>query len=58
MPLVLVTPDHLAPGDEVDRLLREAGCTTRHHPLRGPRTEDDLVAALDGVVGALSRTSR
>ena len=52
-PLVLVTPDHLAPGDEVDHLLRQAGCTTRHRPLRGPRTEDDLVAALDGVAGAL-----
>lgn len=51
--LVLVTPDHLVPGDEVDRLLREAGCATRHRPLRGPRTEDDLVAALDGVAGAL-----
>lgn len=52
-PLVLVTPDHLAPGDEVDRLLQEAGCTTRHRAMRGPRTEDDLVAALDGVTGAL-----
>jgi D-3-phosphoglycerate dehydrogenase/(S)-sulfolactate dehydrogenase len=52
-PLVLVTPDHLAPDDEVDRLLRQAGCSTRHRPLRGLRTEDDLVAALDGVAGAL-----
>ena len=50
---MLVTPDHLTPGDEVDRLLRQAGCTTRHRPLRGHRSEDDLVAALDGVAGAL-----
>ena len=50
---VLVTTDHLEPGDEVDLLLREAGHGTRHRPLRGPRTEDDLVSALDGAVGAL-----
>ena len=50
---VLVTTDHLVPGDEVDLLLREAGYVTRHRPLVGARTEEDLVAALDGVVGAL-----
>ncbi|SHG17912.1 NAD(P)-dependent oxidoreductase [Geodermatophilus nigrescens] len=50
---VLVTTDHLVPGDEVDVLLREAGWSTRHRPLRGARTEDDLVAALDGAAGAL-----
>ncbi|MGY1804429.1 phosphoglycerate dehydrogenase [Blastococcus sp. SYSU D00922] len=52
-PLVLVTTDYLEPGDDVDLLLRSAGFTTRHRPLRGPRTEADLLAALDGVVGAL-----
>ena len=50
---VLVTTDYLEPGDEVDLLLRGAGYATRHRPLRGPRTEDDLVSALDGAVGAL-----
>ncbi len=50
---VLITTDHLSPGDEVDVLLVEAGYVTRHRPLRGVRTEDDLVAALDGAVGAL-----
>ncbi|XRQ08928.1 phosphoglycerate dehydrogenase [Actinomadura welshii] len=52
-PTVLVTTDYLAPGDEVDRLLRDAGYATRHRPLRGARDRDDLVAALDGAVGAL-----
>ncbi|SDF05107.1 D-3-phosphoglycerate dehydrogenase [Blastococcus aurantiacus] len=50
---VLITTDHLVPGDEVDLLLRDAGYATRHRPLRGARTEDDLVTALDGAVGAL-----
>ena len=50
---VLVTTDHLPPPDEVDLLLRGAGHATRHRPLRGPRTEEELVVALDGAVGAL-----
>ncbi|QFG22466.1 phosphoglycerate dehydrogenase [Actinomadura sp. WMMB 499] len=52
-PTVLVTTDYLAPGDEVDRLLHGAGLRTRHRPLRGTREPADLVAALDGAVGAL-----
>lgn len=50
---VLVTTDHLVPGDEVDLLLRAAGCATRHLPLRGGRDPDELRAALAGVEGAL-----
>ncbi|MGY2129479.1 phosphoglycerate dehydrogenase [Blastococcus sp. SYSU DS0617] len=50
---VLITTDYLVPGDEVDLLLRRAGYGTRHRPLRGTRTPDDLVAALEGAIGAL-----
>lgn len=50
---VLVTTDYLTPGDEVDLLLREAGLTTRHHPLRGVRDPGELVAVLAGCAGAL-----
>ena len=50
---VLVTTDHLVPGDEVDRLLRAAGWSTRHAPLRGPRPPGELAAALAGAEGAL-----
>ncbi|MGI5286243.1 phosphoglycerate dehydrogenase [Nonomuraea polychroma] len=50
---VLITTDYLAPGDEVDLFLREAGFATRHRPLRGPRGRDELIAILDGAEGAL-----
>lgn len=53
MTTVLVTTDYLSPGDEVDDLLRAAGLTTRHHPLRGARDPGDLVAILAGCAGAL-----
>ncbi|WP_436756692.1 phosphoglycerate dehydrogenase [Streptosporangium sp. V21-05] len=53
LPTVLVTVDYLAPGDEVDGLLRDAGLATRHRPLRGARERDELVAILDGCEGAL-----
>ncbi|RBY85833.1 NAD(P)-dependent oxidoreductase [Blastococcus sp. TF02A-26] len=52
-PTVLVTTDYLQPGDEVDQILRAAGYATRHRPLRGRRDPEDLVAALEGAVGAL-----
>ena len=55
---VLVTTDYLVPGDEVDQLLRGAGFTTRHAPLRGPRATGELVAALRGVSGALIANER
>ncbi|TKK85211.1 hydroxyacid dehydrogenase [Herbidospora galbida] len=51
--IVLVTTDYLAPGDEVDDLLRAAGLITRHHPLRGAREPGELVAILAGCAGAL-----
>ena len=53
MTTVLITTDYLVPGDEVDRYLTGHGFTTRHAPLRGPRRPGELVAALDGVAGAL-----
>jgi phosphoglycerate dehydrogenase-like enzyme len=53
MPTVLITTDYLAPGDEVDAYLTGLGWTTRHDPMRGPRSAEQLVAALDGAEGAL-----
>ncbi|NUT10359.1 MAG: hypothetical protein HOQ38_07760, partial [Nonomuraea sp.] len=50
---VVVTTDYLVPGDEADLFLRQEGFVTRHHPLRGPRGHDELVAILDGAEGAL-----
>lgn len=52
-PPVLITTDHLVPGDEVDVLLRGGGCAPRHLPLRGVRHPAELAAALAGVEGAL-----
>lgn len=53
MPTILITTDHLAPGDEVDDYLTGLGFTTRHDPMRGQRTAGQLVTALAGVTGAL-----
>jgi phosphoglycerate dehydrogenase-like enzyme len=53
MPTILITTDYLAPGDEVDTYLTGQGFTTRHDPLRGPRSAAELIAALAGVDGAL-----
>ena len=53
MPTVLITTDYLVPGDEVDTYLTGLGCTTRHDPLRGARSPEQLVAVLAGVEGAL-----
>ncbi|MEE1939788.1 phosphoglycerate dehydrogenase [Streptomyces sp. TRM 70361] len=53
MPRILITTDYLRPGDEVDRYLREHGHTTVHAPLTGRRDPAELVAALDGIDGAL-----
>jgi phosphoglycerate dehydrogenase-like enzyme len=53
MPAVLITTDYLTPGDEVDAYLTGLGFTTRHDPLRGRRRQEQLIAALDGVEGAL-----
>nr|WP_221375263.1 NAD(P)-dependent oxidoreductase [Actinoplanes polyasparticus] len=53
MPTILITTDYLTPGDEVDAYLTGLGFTTRHDPLRGKRSAAGLIAALDGVEGAL-----
>ncbi|PJE94399.1 hydroxyacid dehydrogenase [Streptomyces carminius] len=53
MPRILITTDYLRPGDEVDRYLRKHGHTTVHAPLTGRRDPAELVAALDGIEGAL-----
>ncbi|WP_033344656.1 NAD(P)-dependent oxidoreductase [Catenuloplanes japonicus] len=53
MPVILITTDYLTPGDEVDEYLTGQGFTTRHDPMRGPRTAEALIAALDGAEGAL-----
>ncbi|GIM92022.1 NAD(P)-dependent oxidoreductase [Paractinoplanes toevensis] len=53
MPTLLITTDYLVPGDEVDTYLTGLGHTTRHDPMRGRRDPAQLVAALDGVDGAL-----
>jgi D-3-phosphoglycerate dehydrogenase/(S)-sulfolactate dehydrogenase len=50
---VLITTDYLRPGDEVDELLRSAGHETVHLPMRGKRDPEELVAALQGIEGAL-----
>jgi D-3-phosphoglycerate dehydrogenase len=52
---VLITSVFLQPGDEVDKLLRNAGFDTVHAPLTGARSEAelrDLVSDVDGVVAA------
>jgi phosphoglycerate dehydrogenase-like enzyme len=53
VPRVLITTDYLRPGDDVDRLLREAGLETVHLPMTGRRDPAELVAALQGVDAAL-----
>lgn len=50
---VLITTDYLAPGDDVDLILSDAGHDTIHRPMRGPRTPAELVAILDGIDAAL-----
>lgn len=52
---VLITSVFLHPGDEVDRLLRNAGFHTVHAPLTRARSEDELrelLTEVDGVVAA------
>ncbi|GGW95798.1 glyoxylate reductase [Streptomyces malachitofuscus] len=53
MPRILITTDYLRPGDEVDQYLRKHGHTTVHAPMTGRRDPEELVAALDGIDGAL-----
>ncbi|MFG1926925.1 phosphoglycerate dehydrogenase [Cryptosporangium sp. NPDC048952] len=53
MARILVTTDYLRPGDAVDVYLREHGHETVHEPMTKRRTEEELVALLDGIEGAL-----
>lgn len=53
MPRILITTDYLRPGDEADRYLRKHGHTTVHAPMTGRRDPAQLVAALEGIEGAL-----
>jgi D-3-phosphoglycerate dehydrogenase/(S)-sulfolactate dehydrogenase len=53
MSRILITTDYLRPGDAVDGYLRDAGHETVHRPLTGRRDPDELVAALEGIDGAL-----
>jgi phosphoglycerate dehydrogenase-like enzyme len=52
-PRVLITSIFLKPGDAVDRRLREAGYDPTYHPLAGKRTEEELIALLQGIDGAI-----
>jgi D-3-phosphoglycerate dehydrogenase/(S)-sulfolactate dehydrogenase len=53
-PRVLITSIFLRPGDQVDRRLREAGFEPVYHPLTGRRTEEELIALLQGIDGAIA----
>lgn len=55
---VLVTPQFLTPGDEVDRWLYEQGCETVHAPYRGPRDPDELVELFRDVDAAIIASDR
>ncbi|KQR18738.1 phosphoglycerate dehydrogenase [Deinococcus sp. Leaf326] len=50
---ILVTSIFLHPGGEVDALLRSEGFEPVYAPALQKRTEDDLLALLDGVSGAI-----
>ncbi len=52
-PRILITSIFLQPGDAVDRRLREAGFETMHRPLTAKRSEEELIALLQGVDGAI-----
>lgn len=50
---VLITTAFLAPGDEVDRLLRDAGLTTRHEPALDaldPGARDALLSGVRAII--------
>jgi phosphoglycerate dehydrogenase-like enzyme len=52
MARILITTDYSTPGDEADLILTQAGHTTQHRLLKG-LTADEIVAALDGIDGAI-----
>lgn len=53
---VLITTAFLEPGDEVDRMLREAGLTTRHEPELALLDADDRAGALAGARAIIAGT--
>lgn len=57
-PRVLVTSTLVKPQDEADRLLLEAGIETVFHPPQGTHTEEQLIALLQGVEGAVTGQDR
>ncbi len=50
----LITLDFVHPGDEVDRLLEEAGIQTVYDPWHGGRTEAEMIALLEGIDAVLA----
>ncbi len=50
---VLITTLNVRPGDEADRRFREAGIETVFNPWRGGRTEEGMIALLQGIDGAI-----
>src|SRR6478736_6282586 len=53
---VLITTAFLEPGDEVDRMLRAAGLTTRHEPELAQLAPDDRADALSGARAIIAGT--
>ncbi|KNY06494.1 phosphoglycerate dehydrogenase [Microbacterium sp. GCS4] len=53
---VLITTAFLAPGDEVDLLLRDAGLTTRHEPELDALPAEERETALAGVRAIIAGT--
>lgn len=50
----LITLDFVHPGDDVDRLLAEAGIETVYNRWHGGRTEEEMIALLDGIDAVLA----
>jgi phosphoglycerate dehydrogenase-like enzyme len=50
---ILITTDYLAPGDDVDRLLRRHGHEPVYSPSTGPREPADRKALFNGFDGAI-----
>lgn len=53
MARILVTPDYLHPGDEVDAALRRHGHHVSHHPAVGKRAAEEALTLFDGIAGAI-----
>jgi D-3-phosphoglycerate dehydrogenase len=53
---ILITSVFLKAGDDVDKYLAAQGMEAVYHPWHGGRTEDDLIALLEGIDGAIVST--